>query len=129
MRRIVLRNNKGFTIIEVLVAICILTISMLAILEAVVIAIEHNMNNISRDESVRIAETKMNEIRNSDFTTLANGTSSVSRNIRNLTRTFNVQWTVSNLSSNSIAVQVVVSWSHKGIQHSHSISSVVSRDV
>ncbi|MDD5008670.1 MAG: prepilin-type N-terminal cleavage/methylation domain-containing protein [Syntrophorhabdaceae bacterium] len=127
MQRIALRNNKGFTIIEVLVAVCILTISMLAILEAVVIAIEHNMNNVSRDESVRIAETKMNELRNSDFTTLANGNSSVSRNIRNLTRTFNVQWIVSNLSSNSIAVQVIVNWSHKGIQHSHSISSVISR--
>ncbi len=129
MQRIVSRNSKGFTIIEVLVAVCILTISMLAILEAVVIAMEHNLNNISRDESVRIAEAKMNDLRNTAFSSLANGSTSVTRNFRNLTRTFNIQWTVSNLSANSIAVQVVVNWSHRGIQHSHSITSVMSTDV
>ncbi|MBP6940572.1 MAG: prepilin-type N-terminal cleavage/methylation domain-containing protein [Syntrophorhabdaceae bacterium] len=129
MQRIVSRNSKGFTIIEVLVAVCILTISMLAILEAVVIAMEHNLNNISRDESVRIAEAKMNDLRNTAFSSLANGSTSVTRNFRNLTRTFNVQWTVSNLSANSIAVQVVVNWSHRGVQRSHSITSVMSTDV
>jgi len=129
VQRIVSRNSKGFTIIEVLVAVCILTISMLAILEAVVIAMEHNLNNISRDESVRIAEAKMNDLRNTAFSSLANGSTSVTRNFRNLTRTFNVQWTVSNLSANSIAVQVVVNWSHRGVQRSHSITSVISTDV
>jgi len=129
VQRIVSRNSKGFTIIEVLVAVCILTISMLAILEAVVIAMEHNLNNISRDESVRIAEAKMNDLRNTAFSSLANGSTSVTRNFRNLTRTFNVQWTVSNLSGNSIAVQVVVNWSHRGVQRSHSITSVMSTDV
>jgi len=129
VQRIVSRNSKGFTIIEVLVAVCILTISMLAILEAVVIAMEHNLNNISRDESVRIAEAKMNDLRNTAFSSLANGSTSVTRNFRNLTRTFNVQWTVSNLSANSIAVQVVVNWSHRGVQRSHSITSVMSTDV
>ncbi len=124
-----LRNRKGFTLIEVLVAICILSISMLAILEAVVIAMEHNLNNVSRDESVRIAEAKMNELRNSTFSSLASGASSVTRNFRNLTRTFNVQWTINNLSANSIAIVVMVTWTHRGIQHTHSITSMVSTDV
>lgn len=124
-----LRNKKGFTLIEVLVAICILSISMLAILEAVVITMEHNLNNVSRDESVRIAEAKMNDLRNTTFSSLVSGSSSVTRNFRNLTRTFNIQWTISNLSANSIAIVVMVTWTHKGVQHTHSITSMVSTDV
>jgi prepilin-type N-terminal cleavage/methylation domain-containing protein len=126
---IALRNRKGFTLIEVLISICILSISMLAILEAVVITMEHNLNNVSRDESVRIAETKMNELRNTTFSSLVSGTSSVTRNFRNLTRTFNVQWTINNLSANSIAIVVMVTWTHRGIQHTHSVTSMVSTDV
>lgn len=124
-----LQNKKGFTLIEVLVAICILSISMLAILEAVVITMEHNLNNVSRDESVRIAEAKMNELRNTAFSTLASGSSNVTRNFRNFTRTFNVQWTINNLSANSIAIVVMVTWTHRGIQHTHSVTSMVSTDV
>jgi prepilin-type N-terminal cleavage/methylation domain-containing protein len=124
-----LQNKKGFTLIEVLVAVCILSISMLAILEAVVITMEHNLNNVSRDESVRIAEAKMNELRNTTFSTLASGSGNVTRNFRNLTRTFNVQWTISNLSANSIAIVVMVTWTHRGVQHTHSVTSMVSTDV
>ncbi|HOE16329.1 MAG TPA: prepilin-type N-terminal cleavage/methylation domain-containing protein [Syntrophorhabdaceae bacterium] len=124
-----LRNRKGFTLIEVLVAIAILTISMLAILEAVVITMEHNLNNVSRDESVRIAEAKMNELRNTTFASLVSGAGTVTRNFRNLTRTFTVQWTVNNLSANSIAIVVMVTWTHKGVQHTHSVTSMVSTDV
>jgi len=124
-----LQNKKGFSLIEVLVAVCILSISMLAILEAVVITIEHNLNNVSRDESVRIAEAKMNELRNTTFSTLASGSSSVTRNFRRFTRTFNIQWTINNLSANSIAIVVMVTWTYKGIQHTHSVTSMVSTDV
>ncbi|OPY81025.1 MAG: hypothetical protein A4E64_00081 [Syntrophorhabdus sp. PtaU1.Bin058] len=124
-----LQNKRGFTLIEVLVAICILSISMLAILEAVVITMEHNLNNVSRDESVRIAEAKMNELRNTTFSSLASGSSNVTRNFRNFTRTFNVQWTINNLSANSVAIVVMVTWTHRGVQHIHSVTSMVSTDV
>ncbi len=52
------QKNSGFTLVEVLVAIAFLTISMLAILHALGLSVEHNMKNIIMDEAVRISQNK-----------------------------------------------------------------------
>jgi len=129
MRLTVSQKNRGFTLIEVLVAICILVIGMLAVLSALVTTMEQNLNNLSMDEAVRIAEETMNGLRNSSFVTLMTGNSAVTRNFRNFTRTFNVVWTVTNLSASSRTIQVVVSWTHKGILHEHSVTSIMSSEL
>jgi type IV pilus assembly protein PilV len=125
----VMRNSKGFSLIEVLTAIAILIISMLGVLNTMVVAIDHNLSNILRDEAVSIAQQQMSELRNQAFDSLSNGSTSVTRNFRKLTKTFTVQWTASSLSTNSIAMQVVVSWTFKGLGHQHSITSVISTDI
>ncbi|MCX5811031.1 MAG: prepilin-type N-terminal cleavage/methylation domain-containing protein [Proteobacteria bacterium] len=122
-------NNKGFTLIEVLVASIILTISMLGVLQTITFSMQQNLNNFSRDESVRIAEQRMNELRNSGFTSLANGNSIVTRSFKNFTKNFSVSWTVTALTTNSVAIQVVVSWTIISKTYSHSITSIVSRGV
>ena len=67
MMRTVKLKSSGFTLVEVLVAIVFLTISMLAVLHALGLSVEHNMTNIVMDEAVRIAEQRMNELRNTPF--------------------------------------------------------------
>jgi prepilin-type N-terminal cleavage/methylation domain-containing protein len=129
MRIAVNRKSRGFTLIEVLVAICILVIGMLAVLSALVTTMEQNLNNLSMDEAVRIAEQQMNQLRNTSFTGLTNGNLPIARNFRNFTRTFNVVWTVTNLSASSRTIQVVVSWTHKGILHQHSVTSIMSSEL
>ncbi|MCX5804652.1 MAG: prepilin-type N-terminal cleavage/methylation domain-containing protein [Proteobacteria bacterium] len=121
------QNNNGFTLIEVLVASIILTISMMGILETVVFSIQQNLNNFSRNESVKIAEQRMNELRNSSFTSLSSGSSTVTRNYKNFAKNFSVTWTVTSLTTNSVAIQVVVGWIINGKAYSHSITSIVSR--
>jgi prepilin-type N-terminal cleavage/methylation domain-containing protein len=129
MRIAVNRKSRGFTLIEVLVAICILVIGMLAVLSALVTTMEQNLNNLSMDEAVRSAEQQMNQLRNTSFTGLTNGNLPIARNFRNFTRTFNVVWTVTNLSASSRTIQVVVSWTHKGILHQHSVTSIMSSEL
>jgi len=129
MRIAVNRKSRGFTLIEVLVAICILVIGMLAVLSALVTTMEQNLNNLSMDEAVRIAEQQMNQLRNTSFTGLTNGNLPITRNFRNFTRTFNVVWTVTNLSASSRTIQVVVSWTHKGILHQHNVTSIMSSEL
>jgi type IV pilus assembly protein PilV len=121
------QNNKGFTLIEVLVASIILVIGMLGVLQTITFSIQHNLANYSRDESVRIAEQRMNELRDTSFTALASGSSIITRQYKKVTRTFNVTWTVTSLSTNSVSVQVVVSCVILGKTYSHSITSLVSR--
>jgi type IV pilus assembly protein PilV len=127
VKLIVRHNNKGFTLSEVLVASIILTIGMLGILQTMVFSMQQNLYNFSRDESVRISAQKMNELRNTSFGSLASGSSIVSRTYKQYSRTFNLTWTVTALSSNSYAVQIVVGWNISGKGYSHSITSLISR--
>jgi prepilin-type N-terminal cleavage/methylation domain-containing protein len=128
----VMQSKKGFTLIEVLVAATLLTVGMLGALEVLVLSMQQNLNNMARDESVRIAEQKMNELRTTSFGSLTGCTSStpcsssVTRKFKNASRAFNVQWIFTTLSSTSVSVQVLVTWNIRGKDYSHSITSVIS---
>lgn len=122
-------SNKGFTLIEVMVALTILVVAMMGILGAMVLAMQQNLENYSRDESVRIAEQTMNELRDADFATLTSGTSTVNRTYKQRIRSFTVSRTVAQLSANSRSVQIQVSWSVNGKVHNHSVTSILSRGI
>jgi len=124
------QKNKGFTLVEVLVAIAFLTISMLAVLHALGLSVEHNMKNIIMDEAVLIAEQKMNELRNTPIASLTSSTQSpLLRTFRNITISYNVNWIVQNFSADSRTIQVLVQWRWKNIDHQHSATSVVSSGI
>jgi len=128
VKAIVQQNKKGFTLIETLIAVSILTIAMLAILNTIVISFQYGMRNSIRNEAVKMAEKKMNELRNTAFISLASSSSTEARTFRNLTVTYTQQWTVSVLSANSTAIDVSVSWTYMGQSYSHSTASIVSQD-
>lgn len=127
-------KNSGFTLVEVLVAIAFLTISMLAILHALGLSVEHNLKNIVMDEAVRIAEQRMNELRNTPVASLENSTSStritITRQIRNRSFTYTVDWIVENLSADSRTIQVIVQWlDWRNNSHRHTATSIVSAGI
>lgn len=125
MRRIVRSRNKGFTLVEVLIAFVILTISMLAILNCLVFTAEHNLRNLMRDEAVRIAEAKMAELRGTPLAFLSGGSAEVQRVFRNLTIPFSLTWMVSDYSLNTRRIDLEVRWTYKGLRHSYGVTSLV----
>jgi prepilin-type N-terminal cleavage/methylation domain-containing protein len=118
-------NNRGFTLIEVMVALVILAISSMAILNAMVLAMQQNLGTYSRDEAVRIAEQSMNEMRDAPFSTLSSGNFSIDRTFKNSTRRFSVSRTVESLSTDSRSIQIQVTWIIKNKSFTHSITSIV----
>ena len=63
MRATAIRNNKGMTLVEVLVALLISLLVFLALMQTALVSIDANMRNVLRDEAVRIADIRMNTAR------------------------------------------------------------------
>jgi prepilin-type N-terminal cleavage/methylation domain-containing protein len=126
-------KNKGFSLVEVLVAILVLFISMMAVLHALGLSVEHNMKNIIMDEAVRISEQRMNELRNTPITSLVNSNLStqltITRSFRNISINYTVNWIIENFSADSRTIQVLVQWRWKNIDHQHTATSIVSSGI
>ena len=52
-----MRNNKrGFTLVEMMIAMVIIMVGLLGLVQAVLLSIDSNMKNLFRDEAVRISQ-------------------------------------------------------------------------
>jgi type IV pilus assembly protein PilV len=148
---VMLSNNKGFSLVEMVIAMVIILVSLLGLVQATLLSIDSNVSNMFRDEAIRIAEEQMNILKSlpvSDTnlptgTTCANSvtppiTSPVTRNFRNITKTYAVCATITNLlpapGDSKKSIQVAVGWDHKkenppkGVtnrEYEYSITSVV----
>lgn len=155
MQRIVnKRGRKGFTLIELMVAIVILTIATLGLLQALTHYIRINMDNEMRNEAMRITEKRMELIRGLQFAdtpqdelipddgvtvyeTSAGAQFPITETklIRKSSISYTVQSIISRLSfrsdgvtPNSKAIRVRVTWTNKGTSHQHSAATVITRE-
>jgi prepilin-type N-terminal cleavage/methylation domain-containing protein len=93
-------NIKGFTIIEVLVAVIILTLSLLLLLNMAMVALEGNDWSNTATISTQLLQEKLEDLRTTSL--LTNGQDTVN----NIQRT----WTVTNSASHLRRVDITASW-------------------
>jgi len=124
----VTKTNKGFTLVEFLVAIVILLVGLLGLLQTINIALQHNLNTQLRSEAVVVGDKML-------ATELAKGFDQVSTTTRNMTenrqilnayKSYSAQRTGATLS-NSKQVNFRVWWKHKGTTYNHETFSVISK--
>lgn len=121
-----LLNNRGFTLLEVVVAMGIMMVGLLGLLAATDLAVDMNTRDYFRDQAVRVGEKAMNTTKNTDYNSIAVGgptNQTISENIRGITKNYNVATTVDQLP-NSKHISIVVSWTHKGKTYYHGVDSV-----
>jgi len=131
----VLKNNKGLTLIEVMIALVVLLLVFLALMQTALVSIDSNMINVLRDDAVNIAEEQMSDARNRPFDNIISVPAApVNRNIRNISNfPYSVVRTVSNLNADSKQVVITVTWDWKartaanGNPYTHTISTIVRR--
>lgn len=143
---IVERNKKGFTLVEVMIALTILLFVFLALMQTALVSIDSNMRNLLRDEAIFIAEERMSEARSIDWGGLwsdgaigaaacpANFTAAfggsgvlVERNFRNIIRfPFCTNRTVV-VSGDNRQITIAVWWQWKGEQLNHTVSTLRHR--
>jgi prepilin-type N-terminal cleavage/methylation domain-containing protein len=129
-------NDKGFTLVEMMIAMVIIMVGLLGLVQAALLTIDSNMKNLLRDEAVRISEqaltgelvepdgvTRHEGLKNLPVgnDTLPNGTWPSFIVARDFGGALNKQYTVSitvidltpDTSQKTKRLQVVVGWDHK----------------
>lgn len=130
-----IKNSKGFTLIEFMVSVLILTVGLLGLLQAINLAISTNMNNTLRNEATTLADETLSarvarlSTTDSTFTAFDNN-SSVRRKTFIGYKNYSVvsKGTLVDPSSDkSLEVNVSVSWKHKDSRYTHNASTVLSK--
>lgn len=122
-------KDNGFTLIEFVVAVLILTVGLLALLKTVDISISQNASNKMRNDAVIIADEVMSREKVKPYAQILSA---------NSTRTINYGLTVKNYSiaeqvtgmggtpPTSKRVQLTVSWQDKGTTKNHYLTTIIS---
>ena len=67
MLQTALRNKKGVTLVEVMIALVILLVVFMGLIQASLLSIENNATTALRDEAVRLASDTVTALRTSPF--------------------------------------------------------------
>lgn len=133
----VLLNKKGFSLIEMMIAIAFIMVSMLALLAAIINAMGTNLQNDLRDTAVRLtnqtAEVILslplsdselaygNHSRNgSDVSQTQKGLPQTEYTIRGYRQAFTINWTVVRQTDKVKEITITVGYNHKGQNFSNS---------
>ena len=125
-------NNRGFTLLEVLVAMVITLVGLLGLLQSVNIATEHNLKNQMREEALQIAEDSVANLRARPFDKLSTAGGWAPRPVagrflgtgKNFVLT---RWATQMPNSDAVQLRVRVGWSYKNVSSSHEVRTVRSR--
>jgi type IV pilus assembly protein PilV len=118
--------ENGFTLVEFLVALLILTVGLLGLLETVNVSISQNMSNKLRADAVMIADQLVSADRARPFTDILPFTSTNRTNIGAGFVNYSVVKEVSQIATNTKSVLVRVKWREKGLMKEHSLSTMIS---
>ncbi len=130
-----IKKQEGFTLVELMIAVAILAIGLLALAGLQVTAIRGNLSSKGQTTAVMLAEAKMEEFKNTAFSSLSNVTNQAdSNNPLNESGQsggrYNRYWTIQNYagSSNMKQITVTVSWTETIGSRSISLDTVVAKE-
>ncbi len=118
--------DDGFTLIEVMIALIVMSIGLTALAAVQISAIQGNAFSKRMTTAVSIADEKMEQIKSNLYTEIVSESSSqITQSNLNFTR----QVTVTNNSplTNTKTINVTVSWSEGSKSHSVPITTIVSQ--
>lgn len=119
-------NNKGVSLVEVMIALVILLIVFMGLLQTSMLSIDQNLRNLIRDEALRLASEEMNEAKSIPFDTLATALAvDVPRSLRSLTQTYTITRTVTAMGTTDKQITINVTYTYRGDTQSYNLVSLV----
>ena len=114
-------TDKGFTLLEVLIATIIFTVGVIAIMWAFSSGMFASSDVENVDLALNIAQAKMEEIKNTAFGSLADSGPTADANFPRFSTTVNVAE-----GQNPMQVDVTVAWNVKGGQTNIALTTLVT---
>ena len=116
------KQQDGFTLIEVLISISLLTIALLGLCGASVMAMKGNSLSQMSTKATVMAKDKMEGLKNLNYTQVASGADTPEAN-------FSRQWTVTNDSpvTDTKTIAVTVSWTWRGLDRNVELDTIITR--
>lgn len=128
-------DNKGFTLLEFLVAVVIMTVGLLALLQTVNLSIIHNMTNQLRNEAIYVADERMSNEKMKPFGAISSAGAPGRINSYSYMRpnsgvfvNYSVVKTTTDQTAYTKNIDIAVSWRYRGVRYTHSLSTLVSQN-
>jgi type IV pilus assembly protein PilV len=125
------QDNRGFTLVEVMVAMVLLLLGLLNSLVGLMAAADYNLTNALRQEAVRIAQEQLENMRVGPYAPIADNNATLQRQVRKTLQNFQVNTVViAGGPSNSLKqVVVTVRWIFKNTMRSHVSGTIIRQRV
>ena len=130
LQKRIVRNQEGFTLLEVIIAISILTAGLLAVGAMQVSAIYGNSLAGKMTAGTSIAEDKLEELLSLEYTlTATHPDLSEGAHAGGAVSGYNLSWTVTNNSpiDNTKEITVTITWQDQWMNKSTSLSAYLAR--
>jgi len=112
---------RGFTLVEVMMALLVMTVGLLGLLQSVNVAYEHNIRNRLREEALLVGEEQMNIFRRMT----GNGSFTVDRVVAGMPKKFSITRD-SQVIGGTRKLKVTVGWSFKNLSTTHALYTLKS---
>jgi prepilin-type N-terminal cleavage/methylation domain-containing protein len=126
----VLRNNKGVSLIEVMIALVILMFVSLAVMKTALVGMSTNLQNAMRDEAVNIVDLKLNELRDTAFDSITLVTvteADVVRDFRGAKVYYTPKRIVERINADTKQITMSVDWVYRRNSYTHSVTTIMRR--
>jgi len=114
-----------------MVALLIMIVGMVGLLQAIGIALEHNLRNQLREESVYAGEKYMNELRGKSFESYSASYTpfAYTSALRGRGMVYSVERSTANLSADGLTkmLMVTVKWTFKRVEYQNRVTATVSQ--
>jgi len=121
MKRSGLKNHSGFTLIEIVIAMFILTVALLSLVSVSVMVIKGNSFSKTMTTATTLAKDKMEALKSTPYESLTGGTDTAEAIY---TRTWTV--TADTPAAGMKTVELTVQWNWRGLSRNVVFRSVVS---
>ena len=123
-----LSDDSGISFIDLMLALVVLTIGVLAMMDLQVIALRSNASSQNSATALALAEGKMEAIKNTEFTLIASQAPTTWTDTSSkVTYTTTVTVTNSSPITGAKQVDIRITWSDKAGAHSIPLATVISQ--